>query len=291
MNSIVLASGTDYFSDDQPINPFMDNTVPIDLDRAKAEHQAIMDALESVGVEVVRVAPPAGCQDGVFTANWALVRGNKAVIARLPNARKGEEAYAKGILESRGISTIMLPEHLKFSGQGDALPCGDYLFCGSGYRSDEEAQEIAARELGFTRIQLRAKPQLDESGQPVINAYSGLPDSFYYDIDLAISILKFPTETSKGLIAWCPAAFMPESVELLRSFDGVDKIEVSETEAMNALCCNLVSTGTHVVMNAGAPEFTAKLREHGLEPILLSNPELAKGGGSMRCTTLTVGKN
>ena len=98
MNSIVLASGTDYFSDDQPINPFMDNTVPIDLDRAKAEHQAIMDALESVGVEVVRVAPPAGCQDGVFTANWALVHGNKAVIARLPNARRGEEAYAKGCL-------------------------------------------------------------------------------------------------------------------------------------------------------------------------------------------------
>ena len=289
-NSIVLMSGVDYFDDSQPINPFMNKEIPIDLAVASREHDNIKSALESAGVTVHKVSPPADCQDGVFTANWALVRGDKAVMARLPNARTAEEPYAAKIIsEQFGKEIIYIPESYKFSGQGDALACGDYLFCGSGYRSDPEAQEFVAEALGFTRIQLQTKPQLDEEGQPTINAYSGLPDSFFYDIDLAISILRPPTDGQKGLIAWCPDAFMPESQQILRDFEGVDKIEVSEDEAMNALACNLVSTGEVVVMNDGAPEFTAAIESYGLQTIKLRSPELAKGGGSVRCTTLTLG--
>lgn len=287
-NTTVIMSGVDYFSDEALINPFMKSDAVIDRAEADREHHDIQAALESAGVTVKRVAPPADCQDGVFTANWALVRGEKAVMARLPNARKGEEPYAKQILEEMGIETVLLPEDLKFSGQGDALPCGNYLFCGSGYRSDEEAQRIAAEHLGYERIQLRTIPLLDENNREVINSYSGLPDSFFYDLDLAISILKFPVAGQKGLIAWCPEAFIPESQAILREFDGVDKIEVSLDEAMDAFCCNLVSTGQTVIMNAGAPKFTAAIEAHGLKTILLSNPELAKGGGSMRCTTLSM---
>jgi N-dimethylarginine dimethylaminohydrolase len=281
-------SGVDFFDDGAPINPLMTQQAAIDLTEAAAEHGRIRTALESAGVTVHKVAPPADCQDGVFTANWALVRGDKAVMARLPNARKGEEPYAAEVLKNYGKEIIWLPEHIeKFSGQGDALPCGNYLFCGSGYRSDPEAQVFAAEALGFERIQLRAVPLLDNNAQPVINSYSGLPDSFYYDLDLALSILKFPTDDQKGLIAWCPAAFTTESQALLRSFDGVDKIEVEEHEAVSALVCNLVSTGEVVVMNDGAPNFTAAIESHGLKTICLKNPELAKGGGSMRCTSLS----
>lgn len=281
-------SGVDFFDDGAPINPLMTQQAAIDLTEAAAEHGRIRTALESAGVTVHKVTPPADCQDGVFTANWALVRGDKAVMARLPNARKGEEPYAAEVLKDYGKEIIWLPEHIeKFSGQGDSLPCGDYLFCGSGYRSDPEAQAFAAEALGFERIQLRAVPLLNEAGQPVINTYSGLPDSFYYDLDLALSVLKFPKEGQKGLIAWCPAAFTTESQALLRSFDGVDKIEVEEHEAVSALVCNLVSTGEVVVMNDGAPNFAAAIESYGLKTIRLKNPELAKGGGSMRCTTLS----
>jgi N-dimethylarginine dimethylaminohydrolase len=74
----------------------------------------------------------------------------------------------------------------------------------------------------------------------------------------------------------------------LRALTDVDKIEVSYEEATKAFACNLVSTGKHVIMNAGAINFAAELKKHGLKPILLSNPELGKGGGSIRCTTLTL---
>lgn len=281
-------SGVDYFDNGQAINPFMVQAEAINLDEARSEHTAIKKAFESAGIKVLQVPPPTDCQDGVYTANWALVRGGKAVMARLPSARKAEEAYAEQVLLDQGIKMIHLPEDLKFSGQGDALPCGDLLFCGSQYRSDPAAQQFVADTLGFKRIQLQTVPLLDDSGQSVINKYSGWPDSFFYDLDLALSVLKPPSKGQKGLIGWCPEAFLPSSQQILRNLEEVDKIEVSLTEAKQAFACNLVSTGETVIMNNGAPDYAAAIEAHGLKTIRLSNPELGKGGGSIRCTSLTL---
>lgn len=293
MNRTVLMSGVEYFSDAAPINPFMDSSVAIDLAEAADEHRAIQLALEQAGVTVTRVAPPANCQDGVFTANWALVRGNQAVLARLPNARKDEEACAKQVLEQLGKTVHLLPDDIeKYSGQGDSLACGHYLLSGSRYRSDEAAHVYAAQLLGYQVVQLQTKPQLDEAGAPVINRVSGWPDSFYYDIDLALSVLKNPIYhddalVTPGLVGYCPAALTTQSIERLRALDDITLIEVSEDEAVHKLACNLVSTGSQVVMN-DAPDYAAAIENHGLEVIRLQNPELAKGGGSVRCTTLTI---
>jgi N-dimethylarginine dimethylaminohydrolase len=274
----------------------MDKDIAVDREVAATEHRLIREALQDIGVKVVQVPAPQNCQDGVYTANWALIRGNKAIISRLPNARKGEEIYAAEVLRDLGKEVIILPEKFKkFSGQGDALQCGNYLFAGSSYRSTTGSQRFAADALGFELIQLRTVPvrsffgyRNDYFGWPAKNKASGWRDSFYYDIDLALAILRSPTDKSKGLIAWCPEAFTRRSRAKLRSFEGVDKIEVSAHEATTAFALNLVSTGKHVVMNAGATKFAADLKKHGLKPILLSNPELGKGGGSIRCTTLTL---
>lgn len=288
LNQKVIVSGVDYFNDTAAINPFMDAQVPVDREVATQEHLAIRRAFEAAGIEVHQVKPPLDCQDGVYTANWGLERNGTVVLARLPNARTGEEAYAQSVFESFGKTVVKVPNNLRFSGQGDALPCGNYLFCGQTYRSDPEAQAFVAETLGYERIQLQTVPQLDASGTPVINSYSGWPDSFFYDLDLALSILKPPVDGQKGLIAWCPEAFVSESQALLRAFDGVEKIEVSLREATEAYACNLVSTGETVIMNQGAPEFQRAVEAHGLKTILLSNPELAKGGGSIRCTSVCI---
>jgi N-dimethylarginine dimethylaminohydrolase len=187
-----------------------------------------------------------------------------------------------------GKEVIHVPNGLKFSGQGDALACGDYLFCGSGYRSDKEAQKFVAETLGYQRIQLQAAPQINDNGQPVINKSSGWADSFFYDIDLAIAIIKAPEAGKKGLIAYCPDAFTTFSKKLLEKFDGVDKIKVSINEAQQAFATNLVSTGETVIMSAHAPIFTAELEKHGLKVLTPDITELAKGGGYIRCVTLTL---
>ncbi len=287
-NKTVLMSGAKWFDDAAAINPFMNKNVAVDRAKAQAEHDAIRDALTHAGVKVITVEPPENCQDGVYTANWALVRGNKAIVSRLPSARTAEEPYAAQVLTDLGKTVITVPEGLKFSGQGDALPCGNYLFCGSGYRSDPQAQQFVAETLGYERVQLHAVPKKNWLGKPVINKDSGFPDSYFYDIDLALSILKNPSDESRGLIAWCPQAFTAESQELLRAFNEVDKIEVGLHEAKVAFACNLVSTGETVIMGEDAPEFTKAIQEHGLKVKALPLTELKKTGGYIRCTTLTL---
>ena len=287
LNKTVLMSDADHFSTDQPINPYYDES-PVDLDSARQEHATIHTMLARAGIDVVKVSSPVDSQDGVYTANWALVRGSKAVLAHLPDARKAEEAYAEKILTDLGIEVFHVPDGLKFSGQGDALPCGNFLFCGSTYRSDVAAQEFAAKTLGYERIQLRTIPQLDDSGSEVTNQSSGWADSFFYDIDLALAIIKAPNNNEKGLIVYCPDAFTKESRDLLNNFDEVEKIIVSIDEAKLAFATNLVSTGETVVMSARAPQLKANLESHGLTVLTPEITELAKGGGYIRCTTLTL---
>ncbi len=279
MNQTLLMSDADYFAMDAPINPYYGHDA-INVDVAKTEHAAIRAAFELAGAKIIKIDPPSTSQDGVYTANWALARGDRAVLARLPGARKSEENYAENVLRKLGKDVIRVPENWRFSGQGDALPCGEFLLCGSNYRSDVAAQEFAAKTLGFTRIQLQTVPQI-ANGKPVINAASGWPDSFFYDIDLAISVLR------NDLIAFCPDAFTADSVAKIRELP-MDKIEVSLDEATKGFACNLVSTGETVVMSANAPELQAEIEKRGLRTITPEIHELSKGGGYIRCVSLCL---
>jgi N-dimethylarginine dimethylaminohydrolase len=89
MNQKVLMSGADFFANDAPINPYYDSG-KIDVAVAMREHAAIKRAFEQAGIEVIQVPPPANSQDGVYTANWGLCRGDKYVLSRLPAARRAE---------------------------------------------------------------------------------------------------------------------------------------------------------------------------------------------------------
>ncbi len=282
-------SGADYFSDQFAINAHMNANVPVSIQKAMDEHAAIKNALEEAGIEVVQVTPPVGCQDGVYTANWALCKGNKAVMASLPNKRKAEEAYAEQCLRDLGKEIIKVPEGMHFSGQGDALPCGNYLFTGSVYRTSPEVHPFLAKTLGYDVISLQTKPlrSFFGRGKAVINATTGWPDSYYYDIDLALAIITAPDGDDPGLIAWCPEAFMKESAVKIRSLP-IDKIEISLHEAKKAFACNLVSNGKTVVMSAFAPKFKAELEKRGLKTITPIVSELGKGGGYIRCTSLSL---
>jgi len=282
LNKKVLMSGADHFNDGFAINAYMDDTVPVDVNKARLEHQAILHALQDAGVEVIKVQPPRGCQDGVYTANWGLCRGDTVVLSSLPNKRKDEEPYAADVLSKLGKRLVYVPKDLRFSGQGDALPCGDYLFIGTSYRTDPEVHDFVKKTLGYKVIGLQTVPSLDKKGQPVTNKVTGWPDSFFYDIDLALSVL------SPKLIAWCPDAFTPESQAKIRAINDIDKIEVSYKEATEGFACNLVSTGETVVMSDNAPQLQAAIEAHGLQTVTPSITELAKGGGYIRCTTLTL---
>lgn len=278
INQTVMMSGVDYFSVEE-LNPYSHKAEQPNKTQADKEHRAIQNALESAGVKVVKVGSPQDCQDGIYTANWALCRGNQAILSSLPNMRSQEEPYAKRALEEIGMEAIAAP--YRFSGQGDALPCGNLLFAGQTYRTDPRMHKFIAEKLGFEVISLETIPALDEKKQPIINKVTGWPDSFFYDIDLAISIL------TNSLIAWCPEAFTTESQQKIREL-ALGKIEVSYQEAVEGFACNLVSTGETVIMSNHAPQLRRAIEAKGLKTVTPEITELAKGGGYIRCTTLTL---
>lgn len=278
LNRHVLMSGTNFFSDAFAINPYMDSSLEIDAAKAAAEHAKIRSALEDAGVKVSLVPAPPDCQDGVYTANWGLVRGDTAILSSLPNKRQAEEPYAKKALQNHVKTLVEAP--YRFSGQGDALPCGNLLFMGTTYRTDPRMHAFVRDKLGYHVISLQTIPTLHQ-GVPVVNEITGWPDSFFYDIDLALSVL------TPDLIAWCPEAFVPESQTKIRNLS-IDKIEVSLDEATKGFACNLVSTGETVIMSAHAPLLKAAVEAKGLKVITPEVSELAKGGGYIRCVSLAL---
>ena len=279
INQKLLVYGADYFTDEYKINPYYTET-KINREKAIAEHARIVECFREAGIEIIKVDPPKGCQDGVYTANWAIVKDGIAVMARLPEARKGEEAYARKKLEEQGIKTYLVPENYLYSGQGDSLRCGKYLFAGRGYRSDPEAQTFVADKLGLELIQVHANPQLNTDGSIHINPATNHADSFWYDLDLAISIIDEHT------IAYCPGALDEESNKKLEAIQDLDKIIVDYDECTKGFACNLVSTGKHVIMSANAPKLKSALEARDLICITPEITELLKGGGYIRCISL-----
>lgn len=278
INQKLLVSGADYFADTYEINPYYTQN-KIDINKAMAEHKLILDCFKEANIELIKVKPPKNCQDGVYTANWALIKDGTAVMSRLPVARKAEENYARKILEQQGIKTVLVPGKYLFSGQGDSLRCGKYLLGGCGYRSDPEAQQFAADTLGLELIQLHTKPQLNPDGSEHINPVTNHADSFWYDIDLAVSVIDDHT------IAYCPDALDDQSNQKLQSLN-LDTILVDYEECTKGFANNLVSTGKHVIMSNKAPKLQSALEKRGLICLTPDVTELKKGGGYIRCVSL-----
>lgn len=288
---MILVSGAEFFSDQFAINVHMDSSVAIDVDKAIKEHQQLIKAYKEAGIKVVKVDPPNDCQDGIYTANWALIRGKRALLSRLPNKRKNEEDYARQVLTNLGFETIDMPSHIHaFSGQGDAIYCGGILFCQSPYRTSKEAHPYIKHYLGYQKIlSLRTKPsRYFKFGPTKINKITKWPDSPTYDIDLAIAAIKPEIDNSSPIIAYCPSVFKWSSRKKLKKLTAFDKIKVSKKEALESFALNLVSTGETVILNAGSPGLRAELIKRGLNVIELELPELKKGGGSIRCCSLTL---
>ncbi|WP_327001841.1 arginine deiminase-related protein [Dactylosporangium sp. NBC_01737] len=261
MNTELLVSDTAHFRIDYEINPYMHTELQPDAAAATAEHAAIVAAHLAAGRRVEHVASAPECPDMVFTANAAVVRGDRAVLGFPPPERKAEISYFQEWLVDRGFDVLEAP--YPFSGQGDALACGDLLFAGYGQRTDQRMHRVLAEELGYDVVPLRTVGPR------------------WYDLDLAIAVVEPPYT-----LAYCPQALDEPSLRRLHGL-GLELIEVGLDEATR-LALNLISDGRTVTMTRGAPKLAAALRDRGLRVVELDTTQLAKGGGGVRCTALTL---
>jgi N-dimethylarginine dimethylaminohydrolase len=261
VNTHLLVSDADHFRVDYEINPYMSTDDQPDRSAAVAEHDAIVAAHRGAGRTVERLPSAPDCPDMVFTANAALVSGRVAVLGNLPEPRRPETPHHRAWLHERGYDVLQAP--YRFSGQGDALPCGELLLAGHGQRTDHRMLGFLAEHLGYDVVGLRTVgPQ-------------------WYDLDLALAVIDNP-----HTLAWCPPAFDGPSQERIRGL-GLELIEVPVDEALR-FALNLVSDGATVTMTDRAPAFAARLRARGLDVVELATAQLAKGGGGVRCTALSL---
>lgn len=261
MNSEMLMSDTKHFRIDYAINPYMDTEVQPDPAAAATEFDAIVSAHIAAHRKVEYLPSAPECPDMVFTANAAVIQGSKAVLGNPPPEREAEMPYFEEWLTGRGYEVIQAP--YAFSGQGDALAFGDLLLAGYGHRTDRRMLAVLARELNYEIMPLSTvSPR-------------------WFDLDLAVAVIR-PPDT----LAYCPQALDTPSRQRLRRL-GVDLIEVSVEEASH-FALNLISDGTIVTMSQGAPRLAGALRDRDLEIVELETTELAKAGGGIRCTALTL---
>ena len=230
---------------------------PIDVERARAQHEGYRSALRALGLEVVSLPEEPDLPDSVFVEDAAFVLEEVAVLTR-PGAdsRKPEvESIARALEPYRELMRVTAPATLD---GGDVLAAGQRIFVGQTLRSNAEAVE-----------QLRS--MLNPFGYSV----TGVPVTGCLHLKSAVTLAAENT-----------LLINPQWADK-RYFEGFEFIEVdpSEPYAANAL----LAAGTLVYPSAFAGTRT-RLETAGRPIIAVEADELAKAEGGVTCCSLIFEK-
>jgi N-dimethylarginine dimethylaminohydrolase len=257
----LLLCPPDFYGIEYEINPWMHRSQNADAELARAQWQGLRDKLERLGGEIALVPPQPKLPDMVFTANAGLLVDDKFIPSHFRHAeRQGEEAHFAQWFAHRRCKIVPLPEGMFFEGEGDALFCGDVVFCGYRFRSDIRAHQFIADELKCLVVSVE------------------LVDGRFYHLDTCFCPLN------DKLAMWFPAAFDDYGQRAIRHHIP-ELIEVVPHEAAR-FACNAVVLDRDVVLPDGCVELCRELTKHGFRPHELPMSEFIKAGGACKCLTL-----
>ena len=257
----LLLCPPDHYGIEYEINPWMDRTHKALPALARAQWQQLHDTLQRLGAQIELIAPQQKLPDMVFTANAGLVAGKKFIRSNFRFAeRQGEAAHFEQWFGKQDYEVAHLPEGLFFEGEGDALFCGEILFCGYRFRSDIRSHQIIGELLECLVISLE------------------LVDERHYHLDTCFCPLP------GGGAIWHPAAFDEYGRRVIRHHIS-ELIEVAPEEAVR-FACNAVVLDREVVLPEGCPKLCDALSQRGYHPHELAMTEFMKAGGACKCLTL-----
>lgn len=224
--------------------------VPVDYQRAVAQHEQYRNVLRSLGCEVISLPGDAQYPDCVFVEDTAVVLDDLAVITR-PGAesRRGEvDVVANALAPYRKLVRIEAPGTLD---GGDVLVLRDRIYVGRSSRSNEAAVE-----------QLRTL-----TGREVI----------FVDVHGALHLKTAITAVAENTLL-----VSRDWVDLapLAGFTFIDAIE--------PFGANAVRIGDAVIYPRAFPKTRARLEEHGIDVHVVDADELAKIEGGVTCCSLLV---
>jgi N-dimethylarginine dimethylaminohydrolase len=262
-NPTILMCAPEYYGIEYEINPWMNQQRQADHELAVQQWNAFRDILRSLGVTVEQLEPVAGLPDLVFTANAALIYGNRAIISRFRHPqRQGEEEHDQRWLAEHGFHVECLAEDLYFEGAGDALFCGRTLLAGYRTRSHARAHQAVGRALGCRVLPME------------------LIDSYYYHLDTCFCPLDPETAI------FYPGAFDAYGRQALDF--AVSTLIAVEREEARSFACNAVVVGRNVITNTGCTGLHRSLKQAGYHALETPLSEFVKAGGSAKCLTLRL---
>jgi len=258
-----LMCAPDHYEVSYSINPWMDTTVRVDPDQARAQWDGLVRALRTAGAEVEVLPSEPGLPDLVFTANAGIVDGATFVPARMRHPqRQAERDCAEAWFTRRGARIADLGPTVVQEGSGDALPMAGVLV--AGYR----ARSSAAAYVDLARI-LTA---------PILPVE--LPDPRYYHIDLTLC----PLDGRRAIVF--PDAWDDDGRARLRELVAEPLVLTAGEAAV--FTANSVVVGRTVVMPACPPRVGRQLEAWGFEVVVVDVGEFRKAGGAARCLTLAL---
>ncbi len=227
--------------------------VPIDLDRARAEHRVYRQKLRELGCRVRCLPEEPELADSVFVEDIAVVFAELAVLAR-PGApsRRGERlSIAQALEPYRPLHRIRAPGILD---GGDVLTLGREVYVGRSSRSNSEAVEQLARAV-------------------TPHGYSVTEVDFRGCLHLKSAVSRVAEDTVLVNPEWVDA-------DVFRGMHALG-IDPREPAAANAL-----AVGPTVLAAAEHPRTLDLLRARGIDARPIEAGELAKAEGGLTCCSL-----
>lgn len=226
---------------------------PIDVSRARAQHEQYRSALRALGLEVLSLPEEPDLPDSVFVEDAAIVLDEVAVLTR-PGAdsRKPEvESIARALGKYRPLLRVSAPATLD---GGDVLVVGKKIFVGQTLRSNSVAVE-----------------QLTALLKPFGYSVAGVPVTGCLHLKSAV------TQVAEDILLINPA-WVEKSY-----FEGFKFIEVDPSEpfAANALMVD----GT-LIYPAAFEGTRTRLETAGRPIVPVEADELSKAEGGVTCCSL-----
>ncbi|WP_449279439.1 dimethylargininase [Leucobacter sp. GX0328] len=231
-------------------SPLLDNgivdhieKVAVDLERARAQWQGYVAALQEHGWKTVEVEAADHCPDSVFIEDTVVMFKNVAVISR-PGAdsRKPETAGTRRALEALGCPVVEIQAPGTLDG-GDVLKIGDTVYVGRGGRTNAEGVAQLRRILAPLGGNVVAVPVTKVLH--LKTAVTALPDGTvigYPDfVDNPAVFSRFvavPEPHGTAVVCLSDSELLisasaPQTAEMLRGFGyAVTEVEISEYEKL-----------------------------------------------------------
>lgn len=230
---------------------------PIDLARARQEHEAYRMALAGLGCVVVTLPELHDHPDAVFVEDAAVVLDELAVLTR-PGAesRRAEvDAIASALEPLRPLARLAAPATLD---GGDVARVGRTLFVGRSTRTNAAGVE-----------------SLSALVQP--HGYTVVPVTVHAALHLKSACCPIGRDAVLAHRPWFDPAPLLDA--------GVEIVDVPTHEASG---CNVLVLGSHALVSSAAQGTGKLLARRGLSVEFLDNDELRKAEAGLTCCSLLL---